>query len=66
MSYKTTNDYRGWKLVETSQNYYHACKGSLRVAVGSIRHGDREGLTTRFKKIVDGLEDEKCQNHCSK
>lgn len=57
MSYKTTNTYRGWTLVETGHNYYHACKGNLRVAVGSIRHGDREGLTKRFKEVVDGLED---------
>lgn len=57
MSYKTTNSYKGWKLVETAHNYYHACKGNLRVVVGSIRRGDREELTERFKKIVDGLED---------
>lgn len=57
MSYKTTNTYKGWQLVETGHNYYHACKGNLRVVVGSIRHGDREELSKRFKKIVDGLED---------
>lgn len=57
MSYKTTNTYKGWKLVQTGRNYYHACKGNLRVAVGSIKHGDREELTKRFKSIVDGLED---------
>lgn len=57
MSYKTTSNYKGWKLVETGHNYYHACKGNLRVAVGSIRRGDREELAKRFKKIVDGLAD---------
>lgn len=57
MSYKTTNTYKGWKLVETAHNYYHACKSNLRVVVGSIRRGDREELSKRFKKIVDGLED---------
>ena len=56
MSYKTTNTYKGWQLVQTGHNYYHACKGNLRVAVGSIRRGDREELTKRFKEIVDGLE----------
>lgn len=56
MSYRTTNAYKGWQLVETGRNYYHACKGTLRVAVGSIRHGDREDLTKRFKNIVDRLE----------
>ena len=55
MSFKTTNQYRGWKLVETGHNYYHACKGNLRVAVGSIKHGDREELVKRFKRVVDGL-----------
>ena len=58
MSNKTTNTYRGWSLVETGHSYYHACKGSLRVAVGGIKHGDRAELSERFKKIVDGLEDE--------
>ncbi len=58
MSYKTTNAYKGWSLVETGHSYYHACKGNLRVPVGSIKHGDRAELSERFKKIVDGLEDE--------
>lgn len=57
MSFKSTVNYKGWKLVETAHNYYHACKGSLRVVVGSIRHGNREELTERFKKVVDGMED---------
>ena len=57
MSFKSTVNYQGWKLVETAHNYYHACKGSLRVAVGSVKRGDREELTERFKKIVDGMED---------
>ena len=57
MSFKSTNSYKGWKLVETAHNYYHACKGSFRVVVGSIRHGNREELTQRFKKVVDGMED---------
>ena len=56
MSYKSTNTYKGWKLVETAHNYYHACKGSKRVAVGSIRHGDRDELTKRFMAVVDELE----------
>ena len=56
MSYKTTNTYRGWKLVETAHYYYHACKGSVRVAVGSMRNGDREELTKRFMQVVDKVE----------
>ena len=56
MSYKTTDTYRGWKLVETAHYYYHACKGSVRVAVGSMRHGDREELTKRFMQVVDKAE----------
>lgn len=57
MSYKTTNTYKGWTLVETGHHYYHACKGNLKVVVGGIKRGDREELSKRFKKIVDGLED---------
>lgn len=49
--------HKGWLLVETGHNYYHAIKGRLRVAVGSIKHGDRDELMRRFRSIVDGLED---------
>lgn len=56
MSYKTTNNYKGWKLVETAHNYYHACKGGKRVMVGAIRHGDREELTKRFIQVVEEIE----------
>lgn len=56
MSNRGKNKHRGWTLVETGRNYYHACKGPLRVAVGSVRHGDREELSRRFKAIVDSLE----------
>lgn len=56
MSFKTTNKYKGWVLVETSHNYFCACKGSLRAPVGSIKRGDREDLTKRFKAVVDQLE----------
>ena len=56
MSYKTTNKHRGWKLVETGHRYYHAYKGGRRVAVGGLRHGDREELTNRFIAIVEELE----------
>lgn len=56
MSYKTNGIHKGWRLVETGRNYYHACKGNLRVAVGGIKHGDREELYKRFKAVVDGLE----------
>lgn len=51
------NSYKGWLLVQTGQNYYCACKGNLRVPVGSIKHGDRDALYRRFKEVVDGLED---------
>lgn len=57
MSFRSITSYKGWKLVETAHNYYHACKGSFRVAVGSIKHGNKEELTQRFKKVVDGMED---------
>ena len=56
MSFKTTNKYKGWTLVETSHNYFSACKGNLRVPIGSIRRGDREDLTKRFKAVVDKLK----------
>lgn len=48
--------YKGWTLVEVGRNYYCACKGSVRTAVGSIMHGDREDLFGRFKAKVDELE----------
>lgn len=50
------NTYKGWKLVETGHNYYHACKGSRRVAVGSQRHGDINDLVERFHRKVDEME----------
>jgi len=56
MSFKTTNKYKGWVLVETSRNYFCACKGSFRAPVGSIKRGDREDLTKRFKAVIDQLE----------
>lgn len=59
MSYKTRHKYKGWTLVEVGHNYYCACKGNFRRAVGSIKRGDKEDLTKRFKAVVDQLEDMK-------
>lgn len=56
MSGRGKNTHRGWTLVETGRNYYHACKGPLRVAVGAVRHGDKDELSKRFKRIVDRME----------
>ena len=56
MSYKTAYSYKGWTLVNTGSNYYSACKGNVRVAVGSIRHGDKADLTRRFRQKVDMME----------
>lgn len=53
---KPTTRYKGWSLVETGRNYYHACKGSVRATIGSARHGDLEGLYDRFRATVDKLE----------
>lgn len=52
----TTNAYRGWRLVNTSQNWWCACKGSKRVSVGAMRHGDTNELVARFRKKVDEIE----------
>lgn len=57
MSYKTAYKHRDWTLVETGFNYFMACKGNRRVAIGSIRHGDLADLTRRFRKKVDEMED---------
>ncbi len=59
MSYKTAYSYKGWTLVNTGSNYYSACKGNVRHAVGSIRHGDKADLAMRFRKTVDRLEAER-------
>ena len=56
MSYKTQHKHRGWVLAEVGHNYFCACKGSFRSPVGSIKRGDREDLTQRFKAVVDQLE----------
>ena len=46
--------HKGYILVETGHNYYHACRGTERIAVGSMRHGNREELWNRLVRIVDG------------
>lgn len=51
-----TYRHKGWLLVETGHNYYHACKGNLRVVVGPLRRADFAELVKRFREIVDGLE----------
>lgn len=51
--------YRGWSLVQTGQNYYHAAKGNIRVAIGAVRHGDYEEMKLRFKRKVDEMEGKK-------
>ena len=56
MSYKTTYTHKGWTLVQVGSNYYSACKGNVRHAVGSIRNGDKADLARRFRQIVDRLE----------
>lgn len=60
MAKKDTNGfqrhYKGWTLVETAHNFYHAYRGTQRVAVGAIKHGDRVDLVHRFRRAVDGLE----------
>lgn len=47
------NAYRGCVLVNVCGNYYVACKGPRRVAVGSQRHGDINDLVNRFHAVVD-------------
>lgn len=49
--------HKGYMLVEVGRNYYCACKGSKRVPVGSVKHGDHADLMRRFRKKVDELED---------
>lgn len=56
MSYKTAYKYKGWTLVNTGNNYYSACKGNVRVGIGSIRRGDLADLTRRFREKIDELE----------
>ena len=48
--------HRGFVLVETGHRYFHACRGTERVAVGSIRHGDFDELCERFRHAVDEYE----------
>ena len=48
--------HRGWLLVETGHNYYSACKGNLRVGVGSMRHADKGRLVAQFRRKVNELE----------
>lgn len=50
--------HKGWLLVETGHNYYHAIKGSRRKVIGGVKHGDHAELMRRFKRIVDELEGE--------
>lgn len=45
--------HKGFILVETGHNYYHACRGGERIAVGSKRHGDADELWNRMVRIVD-------------
>lgn len=56
MAFKMSHQYRGWVLVETGNRYYHAIKGKVRIAVGLLKHGDREDLYNRFKQAVDDFE----------
>lgn len=48
--------HKGFILVETGHNYYHACRGGERVAVGSKRHGDGDELWRRMVRIIDERE----------
>lgn len=62
MAYRKTQytgnvrSYKGLTLVETGHNYYSACKGAIRIPVGSIKHGDHADLHRRFMVTVDRLE----------
>lgn len=54
-----TNAYRGWKLVCVGGSfcdYFVACKGSRRVPVGAMRHGDSNELYARFRAKVNEME----------
>ena len=46
-------NYRGWVLVEVGRNFYQACRGSRRLSVGAVRHGDFREMEERFRTIVD-------------
>lgn len=50
--------HKGYMLVEVGHNYFCACKGSERVPVGSMRHGDHAELMRRFRKKVDELKED--------
>lgn len=45
--------YRGFTLVNVGTNYYQACRGSERIPVGAIFHGDYAALQQRFIAAVD-------------
>ena len=49
-------EYRGWALVNTSTNYYSACKGPVRIGVGCERRGGKPELERRFRRKVDEWE----------
>ena len=48
--------YRGFTLVEVGHNYFAACKGPIRINIGSMRRGDRQELCERFMRVIDRLE----------
>lgn len=48
--------YRGWRIVNVSANWYQACKGSRRLSVGAMRHGDISELVERYHRVVDEHE----------
>ena len=52
----TARRYKGYVLVNVSQNHYVAARGSERIPVGAVRHGDFDGLIKRFHQVVDGRE----------
>lgn len=52
----TARRYKGWLLVNVSQNHYVASKGTERLPVGAVRHGDFDGMIKRFHQVVDKRE----------
>lgn len=56
-NFKDYGYYKGWQLVNTGGNYYSACKGNVRAAIGSMHRGDITDLVRRFRKKVDQMEE---------
>lgn len=52
----TARRYKGYVLVNVSQNHYVAARGGDRIPVGAVRHGDFDDLIKRFHQVVDGRE----------